>query len=127
MLKTVTLVLLATALAACSTMPTGPSVLVLPGSDKDFQRFHADDVACRQFVQAQLAGTQSRFAGSEEGQQRYDIDYVQCMYGKGHRVPVPGGLSYDTRQEWHPPPPPNLPPPPPADPVAAPPVASPAQ
>jgi len=121
MLKTTTpLLLLAAALAACSTIPAGPSVLVLPGSDKDFQHFRDDDLACRQIVQAQLVSVKNELSSREEGQQRYDIDYIQCMYGKGHRVPVPGGLSYDTRQDWHPPPPPQLPPPPPAEPVAEP-------
>jgi hypothetical protein len=119
MLKPLTPLLLAAALAGCSTIPLGPSVLVLPGTDKDFKQFHDDDQACRQHVQGQLAGAPNKPSSLEEGQQRYDIDYIQCMYGKGHRVPVPGGLSYDTRQDWHPPPPPNLPPPPPADPVAA--------
>ena len=127
MLKTVTPLLLVAALGGCSTMPAGPSVLVLPGSDKDFEHFHADDLACRQFVQSQLAGAQKDLSSREEAQQRYDIDYIQCMYGKGHRVPVPDALSYDTRQEWHPPPPPNLPPPPPAEPVSTqPPAATPA-
>jgi hypothetical protein len=45
----------------------------------------------------------------EEGQQNYDISYIQCRYGKGHRVPVPGQLMYNTLQEWHTPPPPNMP------------------
>jgi hypothetical protein len=48
----------------------------------------------------------------EEAQQNYDIVYIQCMYSKGHRVPVPAELMYDTQQEWRPPPPPNMPAPP---------------
>lgn len=51
-------------------------------------------------------------------QKRYDQAYVQCMYGKGHRVPVSGRLT-STRPSYIPPPPPppprpsSTPPPPP--------------
>ncbi|SKA08410.1 Glycine-zipper containing OmpA-like membrane domain-containing protein [Trichlorobacter thiogenes] len=31
----------------CTTLPTGPSVHVLPGSDKSFEQFQIDDAACR--------------------------------------------------------------------------------
>ena len=79
MLQHFALLPLLAALAACSTLPSGPSVLVLPGADKDFQRFHNDDMACRQFVQGQLAGAPQKPSSREEGQQRYDIDYIQCM------------------------------------------------
>lgn len=37
-------------LGGCSTMPKGPSVMVLPGPDKSFQQFNADDVTCRQWA-----------------------------------------------------------------------------
>ncbi|MGZ5013383.1 MAG: hypothetical protein ACXV7E_05100, partial [Methylobacter sp.] len=96
-------------LSACSTMPSGPSVLILPGTGKNFDQFHNDDLMCRQFAHAQLSTSQKEPNSAEEGQQNYDIIYIQCMYGKGHRVPVPGELMYDTQQEWHPPPPPNMP------------------
>src|SRR5215831_20566490 len=50
-------------------------------------------------------------------QRRYDQAYIQCMYGKGHRVPVSGRLT-SPRQGYIPPPPPpprpsSAPPPPP--------------
>jgi hypothetical protein len=99
-------------LSACSTMPSGPSVLVLPGTGKDFTQFHNDDLMCRQLAHAQIVTSQEEPDSKEEGQQNYDIIYIQCMYGKGDRVPVPGELMYDTRQEWHPPPPPDMPAPP---------------
>ena len=99
-------------LAACSTLPTGPSVLVLPGTGKDFGQFKTDDAQCRQLAFGQIASHGKEPDSKEEGQQGYDINYIQCMYGRGHRVPVPAELNYDTRQEWHPPPPPNLPAPP---------------
>jgi hypothetical protein len=37
-------------LSACTTVPTGPSVMVLPGTGKPFDQFQADDAACRQFA-----------------------------------------------------------------------------
>jgi hypothetical protein len=109
LLKSIPLVLV---LSSCSTMPNGPSVLVLPGTDKDFAQFLNDDGICRQFAHSQIATYQREPNSEEEGQQSYDISYLQCMYGKGHRVPVPAELMYDTRQEWHTPPPPDMPAPP---------------
>lgn len=44
-------------LAACTTMPTGPSALVLPGTGKSFDQFRADDFSCRGYAQAQVGGT----------------------------------------------------------------------
>lgn len=35
---------------ACATVPTGPSVMVLPGSGKPFEVFQADDASCRQWA-----------------------------------------------------------------------------
>jgi hypothetical protein len=52
-------------LSACATVPTGPSVMVLPGVGKPFDQFQVDDVLCRQYAETQTgvppgeAGTQS--------------------------------------------------------------------
>jgi len=35
-------------LSACTVMPTGPSVMALPGTGKSFDQFRADDYDCRQ-------------------------------------------------------------------------------
>ena len=43
-------------LAACTTLPTGPSVLVLPGSTKTFEQFRIDDAECRQFAHLSVGG-----------------------------------------------------------------------
>lgn len=112
MLQILTILFSIFMLSACSTMPSGPSVLVLPGTGKNFDQFHNDDLMCKKLVHAQLAISQKEPDSKEEGQQNYDIGYIQCMYGKGHRVPVPVDLMYDTQQEWHSPPPPNMPAPP---------------
>ena len=157
-------------LAACTTMPTGPAVMVLPGTGKSFDQFRFDDGECRQFASAQVGGSSpdgasessgvksaavgtavgaaagaliggrggaatgagvGLIAGSASGagaagysqrslQQRYDVGYQQCMYAKGHRVPVAG--RFETTRPAPtgpstyappPPPPPGTPPPPP--------------
>ena len=33
----------------CASVPTGPSVMVLPGLGKSFEQFNADDAMCRQW------------------------------------------------------------------------------
>jgi hypothetical protein len=40
-------------LSACAAVPTGPSVMVLPGAGKPFDQFQVDDMLCRQFAQTQ--------------------------------------------------------------------------
>lgn len=129
-------------LSACATAPTGPSVLVLPGTGKSLDQFNRDEVYCRDYAMRGLEGkspgkvsTDSTVAtaaagtvigavagaaigghdgaavgagtgllfgsavGSDSGrherstsQTRYDNSYIQCMYGLGHRVPVPAGM-----------------------------------
>ena len=43
-------------LGACTVIPTGPSVMVLPGTGQPFERFRADDMECRQYAQYQIGG-----------------------------------------------------------------------
>jgi len=150
-------------LGACATLPTGPAVMVLPGTGKSFDQFRFDDGACRQFSYEQVAGVTPSRAAEDSGvrsaavgaalgavagaaidgssgaatgagvgllfgglagagaaersaygaQYRYDVAYQQCMYAKGHRIPVsarftqaPAAGSYTPL-----PPPPNQPPP----------------
>jgi hypothetical protein len=171
-------------IAGCATPPpTGPSVMVLPGSGKSFDQFRFDDNECRQYSSQSIGGTtvadaQSNsavksaavgtaigaaagglmggrsgagvgagiglaggaLAGTGESQasgytlqQRYDHAYQQCMYAKGHQIPM--AARYAPRQQARqipPPPPPsgypsgNPPPPPPGNPPAPPPAAAPA-
>jgi hypothetical protein len=42
------------ALGGCATLPTGPSVRVLPGPNKTFAEFQADDAVCRQWASQQV-------------------------------------------------------------------------
>ena len=54
---------LALVLGACVTVPSGPSVMVLPGTGKPFEQFQADDAACRQFA-LQSAGISTQSAAN---------------------------------------------------------------
>ena len=160
-------------LGACTTMPSGPSVLVMPGSGKNFDQFRADDAVCRQYALEQvggadpnqvavdsgvksaavgavvgaaagaamgghsqdaaagagigllfgaLAGTGAGQSSAYASQYRYDNAFIQCMYAKGHRVPVsgqlvPGPAQYSSPPSqtpgYAPPPPPGYAPTPP--------------
>jgi hypothetical protein len=42
--------------AACVTMPNGPSVTAMPGTGKSFDQFRADDADCRQYALSQIGG-----------------------------------------------------------------------
>lgn len=90
-------------LFGCVTIPREPSMLVLPGTGKSVEQFRTNDVECRQFAAIQAGGATSNEATSENGSKRviagsaqhvsavyarYDYGYLQCMYAKGHRIPV---------------------------------------
>lgn len=162
-------------LAGCASVPTGPSVMVLPGSAKSFDQFRFDDYECRQYASHSVGGTTSNQAsidsgvqsavvgaavgtiagaalggsrgaiagagigtaggalagagsGSQAGrtiQQRYDIGYQQCMYAKGHQIPMAGRFDRPASRPNPavppPPPPAGTPPPPPPAASATPP------
>lgn len=68
--KTLILPLLASALllAGCTaSMPSGPSVMVLPGTGKNFDQFRLDDMDCRNFAQANLGSTTTDTATVDSG------------------------------------------------------------
>ncbi len=44
----------AVALGGCATLPTGPSVMVLPAPGKPFEQFQAEDATCRQWAAQQV-------------------------------------------------------------------------
>lgn len=44
-------------LAACASVPSGPSIMALPGSGKTFEQFQVDDMQCRDFAQMQIGGS----------------------------------------------------------------------
>lgn len=154
-------------LAGCVTYPTGPSVMVLPGTGKGFDQFRYDDSFCRQYAYEQVGGkvpgqvandsmARSAMTGTAIGtvagaaiggnqgagvgagtgllvgsmagasagdtsaygnQRRYDYAFIQCMYAKGHRVPVSGQFTASAPIPPPPPGPASTPPPPPPAPV----------
>lgn len=158
-------------ISGCANLPSGPSVMVLPGSGASFDQFRIDDANCQQFAMWQIGGTTPNQAATSSGvtsaavgtalgaatgaavaggsgaavgagaglaagsiagsgaasnsyytnQRQYDVAYIQCMYSKGHRVPVSGQFSPaisapstpNPAASHIPPPPPGSPPPPP--------------
>jgi hypothetical protein len=52
-------------LGACVSMPSGPSVMVLPGTGKSFDQFRADDMDCRQFANSQVGGSTAEQAQAD--------------------------------------------------------------
>jgi Glycine-zipper domain len=44
-------------LGACTTLPTGPNVMVLPAAGKPFDQFQVDDMVCRNYAQGQIGMT----------------------------------------------------------------------
>ena len=151
-------------LSACSTIPTAPSILALPGTNRTFDSFRADDQDCRLYASRQITvpvtdpGVQSAVVGTAVGaaagaaiggqqgaavgagtgllmgsavgadsnreytygtQRQYDHAYIQCMYGRGHKVPVSAEFAKNLSQSPaaparsgnYPPPPSSEPPP----------------
>jgi Glycine-zipper domain len=58
----VTIVVVAATLSGCATVPHGPSVMVLPGSGKNFEQFQVDDAVCRQWASQQVGTTAQKSA-----------------------------------------------------------------
>jgi hypothetical protein len=104
-------------LSACSSTPTyGPGILVLPGTGRTFDQFRFDEQDCRSYAQTQITKANPEQDSAGSFQQRYDRAFLQCMYAKGHKVPVSGRYSdhadsAPAAARTPPPPPPGLPPP----------------
>lgn len=54
-------------LGACTTIPTGPSVMAMPGTGKSFDQFRSDDADCRQFAVGQAGGITPDQAAIDSG------------------------------------------------------------
>ncbi|HEV7390795.1 MAG TPA: glycine zipper family protein [Burkholderiales bacterium] len=82
-------------LGACATAPVGPGVAALPGTGKTLEQFRTDDSECQRYATAQSAQVPGAAVSksSYELQRRYDFSYIQCMYSKGHKVPVSGAYT----------------------------------
>lgn len=147
-----TLLTVTFALTACSSLPSGPSLMALPGSGHTLNTFRADDAWCRDDALRLIGGKspESRAneaalgsaavgtavgavagaalggrdgaavgagvgllaggaSGSEQAryngygsQRQYDQAYIQCMYAKGHRVPLPAESARSLQQAAQP-------------------------
>jgi hypothetical protein len=53
-------VAIALVVSGCATIPSGPSVMVLPGSTKNFEQFQMDDGLCRQWASQQTGTTNNQ-------------------------------------------------------------------
>jgi hypothetical protein len=120
-MKRVAIGLGAVLLTACSSAPTtyGPSMMVLPGTGKTFDHFRLDEQDCRAHAQSQIGKSSSEQDSAGTPQQRYDRSFLQCMYAKGHKVPLSGRVSEyidstSTTRPSAPTPARSSPPPPPA-------------
>ncbi len=154
-------------MTACSSVPTGPSVNVMPGPNASFEQFKTDDEECRDFALDRVGDDPSSYdtastlksavvttaigaaagaavdhghgrgaaigagaglllgtlAGSSKGSEsarvaqiQYDNAYQQCMYAKGHSVPMAGNYApHGGHRGSYGPPPPHSKNPPPDD------------
>jgi len=74
-------------LSACTVVPTGPSVLVLPAVGKSMDVFQVAEGECRSYARQQLGVAPEQATSTQQLQVQYDRAYVQCMYAKGNVVP----------------------------------------
>ena len=56
-------------IGGCVSVPTGPSVMALPGTGKTYEQFRRDDTECRQYAFQQVGGTTSGQAATNAGVQ----------------------------------------------------------
>jgi hypothetical protein len=70
-------------LAGCASVSSRPGIAALPGSANNAEEFGSDDAVCRQAAVIEAKATEKW---------RYDMTYLQCMYAKGNKIPVPGGI-----------------------------------
>lgn len=61
-IKTASGAIFATLLVGCASVPTGPTVAVMPAPGKPFEVFREDDATCRAFAQQQLGANPNEVA-----------------------------------------------------------------
>jgi hypothetical protein len=54
-------------LGGCATLPTGPSVMVYPGTGKTFDQFRYDDMMCRRFALEHVGGASPSQSATQSG------------------------------------------------------------
>jgi hypothetical protein len=53
------------ALAGCVTVPAGPAVTVMPGPNKNWEQFRADDDVCRRYAEGAIGGPNAGQAAAD--------------------------------------------------------------
>ena len=77
------------ALSGCAAPPLGPTVAVMPGPNKPFDVFQADQAVCRQFAEQQVGGPN---AANETGTNQALIGAgVGTLLGAGLGAAIGGG------------------------------------
>lgn len=66
-MRTLPALLALASLSACVSMPSGPSVMALPGSGKSFDQFRMEDSDCRQYASEQVKGVSPNEASIRSG------------------------------------------------------------
>ena len=61
------LIAVAAVFTGCTTVPTGPSTMALPGSTKGFDQFRYDDGSCRQYAYDSIGGQTAARAQEDAG------------------------------------------------------------
>ena len=68
MAKYIVVVMCGLLCTACASVPSGPSVMALPGSGKSFEQFQTDDLMCRDWASREGGTTPQRTAGLDTAQ-----------------------------------------------------------
>jgi hypothetical protein len=66
-MKKLALVAIPVLLVGCASIPSGPGVMVLPGSGKSFDQFRFDDHECRQYASGSVGGATPDQVASDAG------------------------------------------------------------
>ena len=53
--------------AGCASVPSGPGVMVLPGTGKSFDQFRADDYECRGWASEQSGASNANEVAADSG------------------------------------------------------------
>ncbi len=92
-----TILLVTLLFTACVSVPTGPSMMTLPGSNKSFDQFRSDENQCRQYAHEQIGGVTAGQAAASSGFQSAAIGAglgaaVGALLGGGEGAAIVAGM-----------------------------------
>ena len=84
-------------LTACVSVPTGPSIMTLPGSGKNFDQFRSDENQCRQYAHEEIGGVTKSQSDASSGLQSAAIGAglgaaVGALLGGGEGAAIAAGM-----------------------------------